>query len=67
MNKFKQICMKAHTEKKEALHNLYTDRHRYLSSVSSSEQPVEDEKLFHYRNVVFQFCGTGFRTMQNIR
>nr|WP_300678376.1 P-loop domain-containing protein [uncultured Acetatifactor sp.] len=66
MNKFKQICMKAHTEKKEALHNLYTDRHRYLSSVSSSEQPVEDEKLFHYRNVVFQFCGTGFRTMQQM-
>ena len=62
MNKFKSIMTKNHTANKECLHRLYTDRHVFISSVSSSEQPIEDEKIFYYREVSFQFTGTGFRT-----
>lgn len=62
MNKFKDICMQGHTQRKAYLHNLYTDRQVYISSLSSSEQPIEEEKLFVYRGVSFQFYGTGFRT-----
>ncbi len=62
MNKFKSIMMTGHTQNKEYLHKLYTDRQVYISSVSSSEQPIEDEKVFYYRTVSFQFMGTGFRT-----
>ncbi len=62
MNKFKSIMTAGHTQNKEYLHKLYTDRQVYISSVCSSEQPVEDEKRFFYRNISFQFAGTGFRT-----
>lgn len=38
----------------------------YYSSLSSFEQPVEDEKLYCYRSVSFQFTGTGFRTPEQM-
>lgn len=62
MNKFKSIMAESHTKNKEYLHKLYTDKQVYVSSLSSSEQPIEDEKIFLYRNLAFQFAGTGFRT-----
>lgn len=55
-----------HTQNKALLHNLYTDRQVYYSSVSSFDQPVEDEKNFDYRTVSFQFNGTGFRTPEQM-
>lgn len=51
-----------HAQSKTLLHHLYTDKQIYYSSVSSSNQPVEEEKLFTYRTITFQFTGTGFRT-----
>jgi len=66
LNKFKDICTKEHLERKEHLHNLYTDKQVYISSISSSDQPVEDEKIFDYRGLRFQFCGTGFRVPQRM-
>ena len=62
MNKFKSICTDIHTQNKKFLHNIYTDRQINRSSVKSSEQPIEDEKIFQYREVTFRFAGTGFRT-----
>lgn len=50
-----------HTLNKTCLHALYTDRQVHISSVSSSNQPVEDEKIFWHRGISFQFSGTGFR------
>lgn len=66
MNHFKKIMTQNHMQNKECLHMLYTDRQIYISSVSSSMQPVEDEKLFHYREVSFSFAGTGFRTPEKV-
>lgn len=58
--------MKGHTQDRQYLHNLYTDKFVYISSISSSEQPVEDEKLFWYRGISFQFAGTGFRVPEQV-
>ncbi len=66
MNNFKKIIMAGHTQRKEYLHHLYTDRQVYLSSISSSEQPIEDEKVFYYHDIYFKFEGTGYRTMEQI-
>lgn len=66
MNHFKKIMTQSHMQNKECLHMLYTDRQIYISSVSSSMQPVEDEKIFHYREVSFSFAGTGFRTPERV-
>lgn len=66
MKNFKKLMTAYHTQNKACLHDLYTDRQVYYSSVSSSEQPVEDEKIYHYRSVSFQFTGTGFRTPEQM-
>lgn len=62
MRKFKDLMMEYHTKNRDFLHNLYTDKQVHYSSVCSSEQPVEDEKIFEYRGLSFQFTGAGFRT-----
>ena len=66
MNQFKKIMAQSHMQNKEGLHQLYTDRQIYISSISSSQQPVEDEKIFFYREVSFSFAGTGFRTPEKV-
>lgn len=66
MNHFKKIMAQSHTQNKDCLHKLYTDRQIYISTLRSSEQPVEDEKIFHYRGISFSFAGTGFRTPQQV-
>lgn len=66
MNHFKKIMAQSHMQNKECLHKLYTDRQIYISTLSSSEQPVEDEKIFHYRDLSFSFAGTGFRTPESV-
>lgn len=66
MKKFKKSMMAYHTQNKERLHDLYTDKQVYYSSVPSSAQPVEDEKIYWYRTVSFQFAGTGFRTPEQM-
>lgn len=66
MENFKRLMYAYHTQNKTHLHELYTDRQVYYSSLSSFDQPVEDEKLFEYRTVSFQFIGTGFRTPEQM-
>lgn len=66
MNKFKHIVLGGHTQRKEYLHKLYTDRQVHISSMSSSSQPIEEEKIFGYRNITFDFEGTGYRTMERM-
>lgn len=66
MKKFKSIMWAYHTKNRECLHDLYTDRQVYYSSVSSANQPMEEEKIFEYRSVSFQFTGTGFRTPERM-
>lgn len=66
MNNFKRIMMSGHTQRKEYLHKLYADRQVYISSVSSSMQPVEEEKLFCYKGLNFKFEGTGYRNMEKM-
>ncbi len=66
MNKFKSIIMSLHTQNKRRMHELYTDRQVYISSLSSAEQPVEEEKKYSYRNLFFKCEGTGYRTVENI-
>lgn len=55
-----------HTKAKANLHSLYTDRQTYTSSVSSSQQVIEEEKHYFYRNLSFQFAGTDYRTPQQL-
>ncbi len=66
MNKFKSILMKLHGENKEKLNKIYVDRQVYISSVRSSEQPVEEERTFKYRGLSFSFSGTGFRCSERM-
>ncbi len=66
MNRFKSIMLENHTKGKANLHGLYTDRQIYRSSVSSSQQEIEEEKLYHYRNLDFQFIGTDYRTPEKL-
>lgn len=66
MNQFKKIMAQSHTRNKDCLHELYTDRQIYISSLSSSQQPIEDEKVYFYRNISFSFAGTGFRAPQRM-
>ncbi len=66
MKKFKNMMESYHTRNRACLHDLYTDKQIYYSSVSSSCQPVEDEKIFDYRTLSFQFTGTGFRTPEQM-
>lgn len=66
MKEFKRLMSTYHTQNKMLLHGLYTDKQMYFSSLSSFDQPVEDEKLFEYRTISFQFTGTGFRTPEQM-
>lgn len=66
MKQFKKIMAQSHTQKKDCLHRLYTDRQIYISSLSSSEQPIENEKLYDYRGISFTLAGTGFREPQRM-
>lgn len=66
MRKFKNLMKTFHTKNKNFLHELYTDKQIYYSSVPSSSQPVEDEKIFDYRTISFRFTGTGFRTPEQM-
>ncbi len=66
LNQFKKLMMSFHTQEKSCLNRLYIDKQIYLSSVSSSEQPIEEEKIYLYRDLSFQFMGTGFRTPQKL-
>lgn len=52
MNKLKSILLKLHGENKSKLCWVYVD---------NCEQPIEDERLFSYRELSFQFTGTGMR------
>lgn len=58
--------MSFHIQEKSCLNRLYIDKQIYLSSVRSSEQPVEEEKIYVYKDLSFQFMGTGFRTPQKL-
>ncbi|MFG6356798.1 MAG: hypothetical protein K1W26_08260 [Acetatifactor sp.] len=66
MKQFKKIMAQSHTQNRDCLHGLYTDRQIYLSCLSSSMQPIEDEKVYFYRNISFTFAGTGYRTPQRM-
>lgn len=66
MNKFKSIMMSRHGEPKEMLRWLYVDKQVYNSGVRSSEQYIEDEKVYHFRELSFWFTGTGFRTPEKL-
>lgn len=66
MNQFKKLMTSFHTQEKSCLNRLYVDKQIYLSSVRSSEQPVEEEKIYFYKDLSFQFMGTGFRTPQKL-
>lgn len=66
LNKFKSIMMGLHGEPKEKLRWLYVDKQVYNSSVRSSEQYVEEERIYHYRELSFWFTGTGFRTPEKL-
>ncbi|MBR4084349.1 MAG: hypothetical protein IKK33_08725 [Lachnospiraceae bacterium] len=66
MNRFKSIMWPGHTQKKQYLHHLFTDRQVHNSSLNSYDQYVEDEKVFDYRKVSFEFEGTGYRTMEKL-
>ena len=57
MKNFKQLMYQYHEQNKMSLYHLYTDRQIYYSSISSSEQPIEDEKLFRYRAITFPDAG----------
>ncbi len=59
MKSFKRIIMALHGENKEKAGRLYQDRQVHISSLSSSEQPIEEERVFYYRGLSFQFAGTG--------
>ncbi len=61
MNKLKGILLKLHGENKSKLRWLYVDKQIHIESVCSSEQPIEDERLFRYHELSFQFTGTGMR------
>lgn len=66
MKTFKRLMSTYHTQNKTILHTLYTDKQVYYSSVSSFDQPIEDEKVFHHRTLSFRFTGTGFRTPERM-
>ena len=66
MNQFKKQMMSFHMQEKNCLNRLYIDKQIYLSSVRSSERPVEEEKIYVYKDLSFQFMGTGFRTPQKL-
>lgn len=66
MNKFKSIMAKLHTQNRDCLHWLYTDKQVYISSLRGNEQPIEEEKVFYYRMISFGFIGTGLRTPEKL-
>lgn len=66
MKECKKILLSGHTQNKEYLHRLYTDKQVYIRSLSSFEQPVEEEKRFWYHDLSFQFEGTGYRSMEEM-
>lgn len=61
MKQFKSILLDLHGENKGMLRKIYVDKHVYIESCSSSEQPIEDERIFSYRDLAFRFVGTGMR------
>ena len=66
MNRFKGIMLENHTKGKANLHTLYTDKQVYISSLSSSQQPVEAERFYEYRSLAFRFAGTDYRTPEKL-
>ena len=66
MNNFKRIMLSNHTQEKSCLNRLYTDKQVYISSVRSTAQPVEEEKIYHYRELSFRFMGTDYRTPEKL-
>ncbi len=61
MNHLKSILAELHGKNKELLWQIYLDRHVWIKRISSSEQPVEEERVFSYHGLDFQFVGTGSR------
>jgi predicted ABC-class ATPase len=66
MNQLKSLLYQFHEENKENLRLLYQDRHIYDSHLSSSEQPIEDEKIFYFKQLSLRFRGTGFRKKERL-
>lgn len=66
MNKLKGLLYQSHGYNKERLHQLYHDKHFYDSHANSSDQFIEDEKVFYYKELALRFRGTGFRTMERL-
>jgi hypothetical protein len=66
MNKLKNLLYQSHGNNKDRLHQLYHDKHIYDSHVRSSDQKIEDEKVFYYKELTLRFRGTGFRTMERL-
>lgn len=66
MRQCKKILLSGHTKNKEYLHRLYTDKQVYVSSLSSSKQPVAEEKRFLYQDLSFLFEGMGYRNMEKM-
>lgn len=66
MNKFKKILLPLHGENKERLGRIYQDKQVYISSVRSTEQPIEEARIFHYDMLSFWFCGTGMRHKERL-
>ncbi len=61
MNHLKSILAELHGKNKKLLWQIYLDRHVWIEGISSSEQPVEEERIFSYHGLDFQFVGTGSR------
>lgn len=66
MNKFKKIVLSLHGENKEKLGRIYQDKQVYISSVSSSEQPIEEERVFTWQRLSFWLEGTGLRNKERM-
>ncbi len=59
MNQLKGIMTRLHGENKSLLTRIYVDKHVHIEAVSSSEQSVEDERIYVYHDLSFRFAGTG--------
>lgn len=56
MNKFKSLIMSCQGKSKTFLHWLYNTHSDY----------DEEEKVFEYKELIFWFCGTGFRNTEKL-
>lgn len=66
LNKFKSVMNSLDGQNKNSLAWLYVDRQIYFSSIKSSDQPVEDEKIYYYQGLKFRFNGTGIGYKENL-